>query len=321
MKKLFVIIFPFIIFSSCESYFGDVNENPNSNEVTITTEELLPNILVRLAFVLGGDVSMYTSIFTQQVEGTARCAAINNYSGISPALFNNAWNDVFAGTLSDLNVVKSIAEAENKTQLLGVVNMLTAYTWMMATDIWGDLPYKEALNGVVIQEPTYDSQSFIYEQILELLQLSQTQLSASPENRIPTDADLIYSGNASQWLRASYALEIRAHLHLGQVDNSHYEQALAIMPMAFQDMNDDMRLPFAGQENAAPWFQFNRDRTGDVEFHPQMRRLLRGLNDPRVNIYDSPFNSNMHLFLTADQELAMLTYSELKFVEDRKSVV
>jgi len=128
MKKLFIIIFAFIIFSSCESFFGDVNENPNSNEVTITTEELLPNILVRLAFVLGGDVSMYTSIFTQQVEGTARCAAINNYSGISPALFNNAWNDVFAGTLSDLNVVKSIAEAENQTQLLGVVNMLTAYT-------------------------------------------------------------------------------------------------------------------------------------------------------------------------------------------------
>jgi len=148
-----------------------------------------------------------------------------------------------------------------------------------------------------------------------LLQLSQTQLSASSENGIPTDADLIYSGNASQWLQASYALEIRAHLHLGQVDNSHYEQALAIIPMAFQDINDDMRLPFVGEENAAPWFQFNRDRTGDVEFHPQMRRVLRDLNDPRVNIYDSPFSSNMHLFLTADQELALLTYSELKFIE------
>lgn len=313
-KNIGLLLFIFLCYS-CENYFGDVNENPNGDITDIQAEDLLPGIEVRLAFVLGGDFSMFTSILVQHVEGVGRCGALNQYTGMTPQRFDPAWREVFTGVLNDLQLLTSLCEEQGLTQFQGVANVLSAYTWMMATDVWGALPFEEAFKGVDVLEPNYDSQEFIYAQIFDLLQQAQTQLAGNATDQIPQAEDFIFNGNAAQWLKAAYALEARAHLHLGARDNVHYAKALELLPMAFQNPAEDMRLPFTAGTNAAPWFQFLRDRTGDVEFHPTLRFLLNNLNDPRLAVYDSPFLAGPHLVLTSNQRVPLISYCEQKFIE------
>ena len=74
-------------FSSCESYFEGINENPN-DPTDVSQDVLLPGIEVNLGFTYGGDFSRYASILTQHAKGeTRQWASINNYSSFLPVNF------------------------------------------------------------------------------------------------------------------------------------------------------------------------------------------------------------------------------------------
>ena len=62
-------------------------------------------------------------------------------------------------------------------------------------------------------------------------------------------------------------------------------------------------------------FDFFRDRTGHLEFDPGLRNRMNALNDTaRLQLLDESFNED-HPFFTSNQELSILTYRELKFIE------
>lgn len=313
--KLFYlfILFNLVGLYSCESYFEDVNESPNV-KTEASPADLLPAIQAELAFVVGGDISMFTSIFVQHAEGASRCGAINLYD-IPASLMDEPWQNMYSGALQNLNILKALAEEEGNTQYLGIANVLLAYGWMMTTDTWGDLPYREAFKGLEITTPQYDSQEFIYEQIFELLDQAQEQLVASAAGPQPASDDLIYQGDISKWLKAAHTLEARAHLHLGKRDANRYQLALDALANGLESASDDMLLPFGlNGVNEAPWFQFNSNRFGDVQFHPVMGEFFETLNDPRLELLDQEFFRD-HPILTATRRFSFINLSERKFIE------
>ncbi|MEM6379421.1 MAG: SusD/RagB family nutrient-binding outer membrane lipoprotein, partial [Bacteroidota bacterium] len=224
-------------------------------------------------------------------------------------------NTYSARALQNLNILKALAEEDVNTQYLGIANVLLAYGWMMTTDTWGDLPYREAFKGLEITTPQYDSQEFIYEQIFELLDQAQTQLAAPTAGIQPANDDLIYQGDISKWLKAAHTLEARAHLHLGKRDANRYQLALEALTNGLENASDDMLLPFGiNGVNEAPWFQFNSVRVGDVLFHPVMGEFFEALNDPRLELLEQEFTRD-HPILTATRKFPFINMSERKFIE------
>ena len=228
-------------FSSCEDYFGDINVNPNA-PTDVTPEVLLPNIQVRLSFALGGDFSRFTSIITQQVEGlTRQWASINNYSFIVPANFNTAWRtNIYAGVLQDLNVLKEKSVEEGSNYYTAIANVMLAYTWMSSTDVWNDMPYTEAFQGTDNLQPAFDSQEFIYGEIFSLLNEAKTLLAGDGGGRLPAGDDILYGGDAAQWLKFAHALAARGHLNIALTNPAaEYRAALDELPNAFTGTADD----------------------------------------------------------------------------------
>jgi hypothetical protein len=83
----------------------------------------------------------------------------------------------YKGGLADLteyirlntNVATKVAAASsgpNENQI-AVARIMKAWTFQMITDVWGDIPYSQALKGLGFATPAYDPQSEIYADLIK----------------------------------------------------------------------------------------------------------------------------------------------------------
>lgn len=313
-KYLVVLVLFLFGFSSCEQYFGDTNVDPD-NPLEVPPSASLPAAQVRLAFMVGGDASRISSVLTQHVQGTARqFAVIQNY-GFTGTDVNALWNNAYSGVLQDLKRVRMSAAQINSNHHIGIAHILEAYTLLLVTDLFGDIPWTEALQGLDNLNPTFDTQESIYNAVFEKIDQGIASLALDPGLTPPTSDDIIYGGDVARWNEFAYTLRARAFLHLGLVDNSNYTKALTALMNGFSNSTSDGKLAFETSSNNAPWFQFNIER-GDIEINANYVTLLTGFNDPRLSLFNNPFDGNAsHPYFTPNQAQPLLTYTEAKFIE------
>lgn len=310
--KLIMLSMIALIISSCESYLGDgINENPNS-PTDAPVSVILPNALVNAADLTGGFFSRSSAVLTQQVEGVARqWSSINNYSSFNPAYANTGWNNTYENTLIEFITMKDKAVERGFTHYEGVANIMIAYVLLQATDVWDRIPYSDALKGTEVLKPSFDEQSAIYTEVFSLLSSGRTLLAGDDGGSAPGGDDVIYGGDTDKWVKASFAIEARALLHQGK-----YAEALTAVGSSFESAADNLAYQYPGGDaGAAQWYRFNRDRTGDIEFHPTMEKIMDDLGDKwREPVFDQTFITD-HTYLIAAFNQEMVTYRELKFIE------
>ncbi len=297
--------------SACEGYFGDVNIDPD-NPSEVTPAVLLPSAQVRLAYTMGGDISRHTSIFTQHVDGAARQFDVYQNYGVQGVDVDAMWGgNIYSGILQDLKQLRRVApESPHYT---GIAQVLEAYTYMVTTDLFGDIPYSEALQDGVLQ-PAFDSQESVYNALESLIDESIANFAATDNGVVPGSDDLIYGGDITLWTKFAYTLKARLYLHLALQRGGNYAAALTALMNGFSASADDGRLQFGlSAPSSAPWFQYNNDRQ-DINIGANYVALLNNYNDPRVSILGEPLTENHPLF-TPNQAQPLLTYTEAKFIE------
>ena len=168
--------------SSCESYIGnDFNADPN-NPIAVPISAQIPSIQINLVDVYGGEFSRNNSIITQQVEGAARqCFSFNRYSGMVPSRYSTVWSNIYENVLNEIKLAQKKAENEGFAHYSGMLNVMEAFTLMAATDVWDDMPYSEAFQGIDNLHPKFDTQASIYEVIFNLLDKAVILLSGNNE--------------------------------------------------------------------------------------------------------------------------------------------
>lgn len=310
IKYLFYIVF-IISLSSCESYIGsDTNANPN-NVTDVPVSAILPSIQINLADVYGGEFSRINCMLVQQVEGVARgCFNNFNYVGLSPNRFNTVWTNVYEKILNEISVSNKIATENDINHYLGILNILEAYTLMIATDVWDDIPYSEALKGIEFLNPKYDKQEDIYTLIFQKLDDGIKHLNEEPRGLSIGTEDQYYQGDIQKWIKAAYAIKSRGLLH-----QAKYLEALNAANNSFDSSDDNMGFEYPDKNAASPWYRFNRDRTGDVEFSYSLRERMLTLSDTiRLDILNSIFTTT-HPYLKANFFQELITYREIEFIK------
>lgn len=296
--------------TSCvEDYLGgDTNQDPNKPS-DVPLSGLLPNVQIVLADTYGGDHSRFNSMFVQQVEGVARQWSSFNQYDITSNRFDAAWQNWFESSLVNINTMQEIATTNEYNHYLGIVNTLEAFGLMMATDAWGDMPYTEAALGAANTSPSYDTQASLYTAVHALLDEALTLFGQSSGALVPGGDDVIYGGDIDLWTKAVNGLKARAYLHEGSTS-----QALASAQASFEGRDEDMSIVYPDANDAGQWYRFNRDRTGDLEFHPTMKAMMEGLGDTdRLAILDNTFITD-HPYLTADFKQDFISYREIQFI-------
>lgn len=208
-----------VCLSSCkkavEGYNNDPNNPQDADAITMLTGVETADMDVQegeLARISG----MWSGYFTGEQQ---QYLSFYQYLIIARN-FDEGWLRVFASVLKNERLMKQKAYAVNNRRLVGVAQIIEANAIGTATSLWGDVPFRQAVNDS-FPNPVYDPQVQVYASIQTLLD-SAIQNFASTAFVDFTAQDIFYAGNMTKWTQAAYTLKARYYMHTKQ-----YAQALA----------------------------------------------------------------------------------------------
>jgi hypothetical protein len=160
MKKLIILIASIVLFASCKKYL-DINNTPN-NPLSVPPTTLLPSTTIAIAFANGNDLDRAASALVQHIAGVANQTAAYDVYNLDGA-FDNQWNfEIYNGAVNNLQILIDQYSATSPAYS-GIAKLEMAYAFSLATDIWGDVPYSQAGQGLKYETPIFDKVQDIYQ--------------------------------------------------------------------------------------------------------------------------------------------------------------
>jgi hypothetical protein len=226
MKKYLKLLYlaPLALLStSCDKGFKEMNVNPNASIEAVpgflfTRAQLVTvanNFTGAAYLTIGGSMQHFATY--KEVPGAGDKYFNYSYSTGSWGLYGG--DPASAGAVIDMNqVIDAVSKQPADVNKLSVARIWKAYLYHRLTDLYGDIPYKDAGKALSDKNysPKYDLQSAIYPDLLKELDESLKAFDASK----PTfgTSDLIYSGDVTKWKKFGYSLMLRLAMRLTQVD-------------------------------------------------------------------------------------------------------
>lgn len=297
LRKVLVLL-PFLVGLNGCSKFLDVNVTPN-NPLSVPPSVLLSGAQYGTAFANANELNRFASTLTQQMAGAANSPANYDVYVTNGSDFGNQWRfEIYDGALVNYDQIIRLADASNSKAYSGIAKILKAYTYALATDVWGDIPYSQALQGEANLQPRLDSQEDIYkgnqsaniQSLFDLVREGITDLNATSATR-PTTDDAIYRGDLAKWRRAGNTLLLKMANTI-----SRKEPALAksiidqvITGGQFISSNaDDLNVAFGASVGSRdPRYEYTvvslfKD---DLILSTRYLNLLQANNDPRLPLF------------------------------------
>jgi len=217
-----------LFFVSCDNYdFGDINVNPN-NPSSANPQALMTNSIVGSRAMFQTTTSLYVQWLSQTQYTEASLYQQN------PASFGSIYTNVLneLQTAIDMNTGDNkddvIKFGSNKNQI-GVLEIYKAFVVAKITDVWGDIPYSEALGDIIA--PKYDAQESIYKDLIAKLKQAESDLDI---NEKPM-SDILYHGDLTKWKKFANSLRMIYALRLSKKYPNAGDYAATAFKEAFED--------------------------------------------------------------------------------------
>lgn len=276
--------------AGCQDYL-DVNTNPNAPQTVSANLYLSP----MLHWLVTGPQfeGRFIGRYTQQWTVVSTVLGTWDRMGYDPASDNGAqmWRDVYWSFGQNLVDMMTLAEKEERWDLLGVGYLIKAWGWQELTDTHGEIIIKEAIDPLKTRF-NYDTQEFAYQEVKRLLDeaiknLSRTDGAVAPAYLQRTDK--IYNGDRTKWLKLAYGM-LAIHLN-------HYSNKAAYKPAdvidavnkSFVSNSDDALLTYFGTQNDDINF-WGRTRGNTNNYRPTQflvgmldGTVFQGAVDPRLS--------------------------------------
>ncbi|RMB62807.1 SusD/RagB family nutrient-binding outer membrane lipoprotein [Dokdonia sinensis] len=302
-KSILALLALFAI-TACETVELELVENPNQ----VSEESLDPDFLfnnAQLGFIgffnaaAGGN-----GTFTQDVTRMRQLSGGNTYNNAyAPVNFNGLWT-VYSNALIDIRTLEEPALETGLTYHIGTAKVMESYIVSTLVDLFGDVPYSEALMGETITNPTADPQADLYKVAYDLLDEAIVLLSEEP-SLYPSE-DLFYGDGdgevnedtATLWITAAKTLKLRI-LNNARLNGSALGVDIVAEANALLSENDLIDTP---EENFT--FQYGSSRLNPNTRHPMYNGFYenaaggymsnwfmwqlaveKGFDDPRLPYY------------------------------------
>lgn len=317
-------------YSGCEKYVEDYDISPN-DPLDVNVEVLLTGTQVATFSNFSGNLARLPAVLMNQMAGRQfQFQDFQDYI-IRESAVDNEFQQLYNGGMVNAQLLIDKAGDDNKIYR-GIARVLKVMNIGLATDMWGDVPYSQALKGLEGEanfNPAYDTQENILRDMQADLDLAIQDLSSDPASNInlPDEDDLIFGGDAGQWRNVARVLKARYYNHLSKRDpQGSANQALAALDAAYGDGfagNDgDMMAYFGEAANEwNQWYAFEQQRAGYITMNQFFLDLLAA--DPRLPLYatENPaggFDDQQPIgpyYASIASSLPLVTYFEAKFIE------
>lgn len=302
MKKIFIPFFLIIILvnTGCKKDFDVINTNVNS------PVDVQPSLLLRQVIYDYGEQMSYEGFVAGNALGQYFTLVdfnlFDRHNLSQPQLGGNPWPILYKNLRdNEIILAKSQSQAVYKVYE-GPARILKAYMAQTLTDLFGDVPYSDALQGLSGNvTPKYDDQQDIY--LAEGGLLDQLNLAIAAIDNYSSvqklQGDILFNGNLSKWRKFANSLKIKMLMRISDREGDisfDVQQALQAVVNEGDFMSassDDAFFTFtATQPNS---FRMQKLRDGDFNTFVMSQTsdtMYQKFNDPRFELYFRPRSSD-----------------------------
>jgi hypothetical protein len=231
---------------------GDLSSDPNRPTVA-SNGQLFVGVQSNTFYFPSGDLTRIASLFAQYIRGGDAYLPYDQYS-ITEATTNGAQRQLYGpGGLGDVRLLQKSVSAQHDSLFLGIAQVQEAMLMGFNADAFGDVVYSHALGGA---NPPLDPQLAVYDSIQVLLSRAIANMAATGATNVgPSEADLVYGGDAVKWTALAHTLKARYYMHTAEVRGAAaYASAKAEAALGIADTADDYRAVFSGNPGERnPW--------------------------------------------------------------------
>jgi hypothetical protein len=281
LKRISYITLFALLLISCNDSLDEINKNPNATETPLAPYLLTGSLKQGADLYWGSDSNFNSSLLFVQHWAKIQYTEPDRYD-VSNTSFASLWNTGYATLITDLNTILKFSDQQANSNYKGIALTLRSWTFLLLTDAFGSIPYKEA--GLKVT-PAYNTQKEVYTGLLE--DLKQAQALLNPANGAVT-GDLSYKGDISKWKKLVNSLRLRIALRISDKEPALAKQTAidATTDAAGVISNNAETFKFtyisSPQQNpASAWFE-TRD---DFRISKVLVDKLNELADPRLPVY------------------------------------
>jgi len=264
---------------------GETSKDPN-RPVAATNDQFFVATQETLWGYWGSDLARVSGILAQQLAGVAnQYGALQSTYSIDENTTNGSHAALYTtGGLVDIKKLQTGARAVGDSLYLGIAQVEEGALMGTGADVFGDLVYSQALQG--ISNPTLDDQFAVYDSVQKVISAGITNMNLNVASSVgPGGADLVYGGDPDLWTEMAHTLKARFYMHTAEVRGvPAYQAALA---EAQQGISSDAGNYVGAFTSTASetnfYFQFHgpAGRGGDIGIGVALDTILQRRNDPR----------------------------------------
>lgn len=275
-----------------------LNQNPKATSTGIGTALFLQGELnlVNTYNTTSVSVAPFRVISQEWNENSYEYESTYNLSYYNSP--GNFWNNLYVGTLHNLNLAKQsfptgfLGTAGQLRNDLIITDMLEIYAYYMAVATYGNIPYSQSEN-INIPFPKFDDAKTVY---ADLLTRIDTCIAGLDINQPAMgNADQIYLGNTAAWLKFAASLKLKIAMLNSATDPGTTKTKVneAIATGVFTSNADNALFSYdpASPGNSNPLWQA-LFFSGRHDFGPGglLVNTMNGWNDPRLPAYFTQYN-------------------------------
>ena len=276
--------------TACSTDLTGINVNPNS-PTTAPAGTLFSNATINAVgrFQGAGQLSG-TSLMAQHL---AQVQYVDEDRGhIRTTTIDAMFTGAYTSELEDYEKVIAQGTAATAPNIWGPALVMQSWTYLNMTDIWGDIPYSEALQGDLPGgplKPAYDAQQDIYYGLLASLTAASTAMATATDAGLGS-ADLVFQGNSAKWVKFANSLRARMAMRMLKNDatKAGTELTAAFAAGVMTSNADNAQLVYPGDGVFDNGWSVNFATRDDHRVSKTLLDIMNTRADPRALVFAQP---------------------------------
>ncbi len=292
-----ILLFPF---QGCDTWDENININPNTPHGLLDAEsdnDVDPSVF--MIPMLWSTVSGYAYIQWNVIP--AVCAYHGKTKSLSQGNRHKSWHafddsELWPNLYNSVRALKNMRIAAvngNDKRYQAIADIWECFTFAIITNMYGDVPYFDAISDDPPLQSKYDKQSEIYPALLEKLKAAGESLNYQD---VPVDpaSDLVFRGDVLMWKKFSNMLRIRLAMYMSMAAPDEAKAIISEItdnPETYplMESNFDNALFHTDEvERLSVFYTISKSKIEEAPFSNVFIERLISLNDPRLPVLARP---------------------------------